>query len=67
MEPTIEIQRAILAQQIASYANGMYLSKVAHKINKQLGNMEKCAEIEKDMIRLQREIDLWQAELDALK
>jgi vacuolar-type H+-ATPase subunit D/Vma8 len=67
MEPTIEVKRTILLQQISGYANGIYLNETAYAVNKKLGNKERCAEIEKDLIRLQAEVGAWQAELNALE
>ena len=66
-ELPIETKRGIIAQQIAGYAQNIYLSELAHKINKRLGNTDKTDAIEKDLTRLHMERDLWVAELEALK
>jgi len=65
-ELPIEVRKQIINNQIAAFRQGIYLDEVSHKINKRLGNTDKCEQLEKELLKLNQEMDGWLAELNSL-
>ena len=66
-ELPIETKKAIIGQQLTQYRGSIYLMQLTHRVNKSLGNADKMAELEKELVRLNREMEEWKKELDTLK
>ncbi len=63
MEPTKEAQAQLIEQEITIWNNTLYMYQLRHRVNKKLGNIEACQQLESDMVKVEQALD----ELEAIK
>ena len=65
-EPTNDVKRQIIQQQIAGWEEARYSLQLQHRVQAGLANQQGSADIEKRLLDCEKALDMLQKELDAL-
>ena len=65
-EPSNEVKAQIVRQEIVVYENTRYQFQLRHRVQQALGNEDLCKTIVLELEKIERGIDLLEAEVTAL-